>query len=198
MIPSACFATPPAQPCCMPRPKFPDDALPIETPGGFDAPSKTRLKQQSHELQKLGMALAELSDARLARLQLPERLLDAITQYRNTRTHEGRRRQLQYVGKLMREVNDAPLREAVAEAKLGSARETLLLHEAERWRNALLADDEALTRWMHEHAECDAQRLRSLVRAARREAALPPEQRNPRSLRELFQFVRPLLAEVAP
>jgi len=182
----------------MPRPRTPaDDSAPIETPSGFDAPSKTRLKQQSHELQKLGMALAELSDARLARLALPERLLDALTQYRDTRTHEGRRRQLQYVGKLMREVDDAPLREAVAESKLGSARETLLLHETERWRDALLADDEALTRWMQAHADCDAQHLRSLVRAARREAALPPEQRNPRSHRELFQFIRPLLSQAS-
>ena len=169
----------------------------IATPDGDEAPSKTRLKQQSHELQKLGMALAELSDARLQRLALPERLFDALMQYRGTRTHEGRRRQLQYVGKLMREVDDAPLREAVAESKLGSARDTLLLHQAEAWRDALLADDEALTRWMLEHAGCDAQRLRSLVRAARREAALPSEQRNPRSMRELFQFIRPLLAESA-
>jgi ribosome-associated protein len=164
-------------------------------PEGAEAPSKTRLKQQSHDLQKLGMALAELPDARLQQLGLPERLLDALLQYRSTRSHEGRRRQLQYVGKLMRDVDDAPLREAVAESKLGSARDTLLLHEAERWRDALLAEDDALTRWLHEHADCDAQRLRSLVRAARREAALPPEQRNPRSLRELFQFIRPLLAE---
>jgi ribosome-associated protein len=166
-------------------------------PEGEEAPSKTRLKQQSHDLQKLGMALAELPDARLQQLGLPERLFDALLQYRSTRSHEGRRRQLQYVGKLMRDVDDAPLREAVAESKLGSARDTLLLHEAERWRDALLADDEALTRWLHEHADCDAQRLRSLVRAARREAALPPGQRNPRSLRELFQFIRPLLAEAS-
>jgi len=181
----------------MTRQPVPDADLPAETPGGFDAPSKTRLKQQSHALQKLGMALAELSDTRLQRLQLPERLFDALVQYRETRTHEGRRRQLQYVGKLMREVDAMPLHEAVAEARLGSARETLLLHEAERWRDALLADDEALTRWMHAHADCDAQRLRSLVRAARRETALPPEQRNPRSQRELFQLIRPFLAEPA-
>jgi ribosome-associated protein len=167
------------------------------TPDGDDAPSKTRLKQQSHDLQKLGMALADLPDARLQRLDLPERLFDALLQYRNTRTHEGRRRQLQYVGKLMREVDDAPLREAVAESKLGSARDTLLLHQAEAWRDALLADDEALTRWMQAHADCDAQRLRSLVRAARRDAALPAEQRNPRCHRELFQFIRPLLSEAA-
>jgi ribosome-associated protein len=179
----------------MSRPFVPDDAAPAEAPDGFDAPSKTRLKQQSHDLQKLGMALAELSDARLARLDLPERLRDALEQYRNTRTHEGRRRQLQYVGKLMREVDAAPLQQAVAEAKLGSARETLLLHETERWRDALLADDEALTRWLREHADSDTQRLRSLVRAARREAALPPPQRNLRSYRELFQFVRAQLTQ---
>jgi ribosome-associated protein len=179
----------------MPRSRDLPDA--VATPDGDAAPSKTRLKQQSHDLQKLGMALADLPDARLAGLELPERLFDALMQYRNTRTHEGRRRQLQYVGKLMREVDDAPLREAVAESRLGSARDTLLLHEAERWRDALLADDEALTRWLHEHAGCDAQRLRSLVRAARREAALPPERRNPRSMRELFQFIRPMLSGTA-
>jgi ribosome-associated protein len=172
------------------------DAAPPSAAHGIDAPSKTRLKQQSHDLQKLGLALAALSDERLARLHLPERLFDALAQYRQTRTHEGRRRQLQYVGKLMREVDAAPLHEAVAEAKLGSARETLLLHEAERWREALLADDEALTRWLHAHADCDVQRLRSLVRSARREAALPLPQRNLRAYRELFQFIRPHLTEV--
>jgi ribosome-associated protein len=173
----------------MPRPPLTDDAPPPAAHAP-DAPSKTRLKRQSDDLQKLGMALAALSDERLGRLQLPERLFDALTQYRQTRTHEGRRRQLQYVGKLMREVDAAPLQEAVAEAKLGSARETLLLHEAERWREALLTDDEALTRWLQAHADCDAQHLRSLVRSARREAALPPPQRNLRAYRELFQFVR--------
>jgi len=179
----------------MPRATDPDD-----TPPGTDAdarPSKTRLKQQSHDLQKLGLALAALSDERLSGLGLPERLHEALTEYRRTRTHEGRRRQLQYVGKLMREVDAEPLHEAVAQATLGSARDTLLLHEAERWRDALLADDEAMTRWLQAHADCDAQRLRSLVRAARREAALPPEQRNPRSHRELFQFIRPLLTEAS-
>ena len=176
----------------MPRAPDTADAPPVGADGLH--PSKTQLKQQSHDLQKLGQALSELSDERLSRLELPERLRDAITEFRRTRSHEGRRRQLQYVGKLMREVDAEPLREAVAESKLGSARDTLLLHEAERWRDALLADDDALTHWLREHADCDAQRLRSLVRAARREAALPPEQRNPRSQRELFQFIRPLLS----
>ena len=179
----------------MPRAPDTADAPPVGADGLH--PSKTQLKQQSHELQKLGQALSELSDERLSRLELPERLRDAITEFRRTRSHEGRRRQLQYVGKLMRDVDAGPLREAVAEARLGSARDTLLLHEAERWRDALLADDDAMTRWLQAHADCDAQRLRSLVRAARREVALPPEQRNPRSHRELFQFIRPLLSEAS-
>lgn len=179
-------------------PTYPDEieaAAPVSAPAG---PSKTRLKQQSHDLQALGLAVSELSDQRLAKLELPEGLRDAIEQYRRTRSHEGRRRQLQYVGKLMRNVDAEPLREAVAASKLGSARDTLVLHETERWRDALLADDEALTRWLAEHADAqtsaDIQHLRSLVRAARRDAALPVERRNPRSVRELFQTLRPLVA----
>jgi ribosome-associated protein len=161
-------------------------------------PSKTVRKSASHDLQKLGLALAELSDARLAATAMPESLRDAIEQFRRTRTHEGRRRQLQYVGKLMRGVDDAPLREAVAEAQLGSARETLALHEAERWRAELIADDAALQRWITAHPDTDSQHLRSLVRAARRDAAgLPPEARQPRSSRELFQYLKPVLAAAA-
>lgn len=176
-------------------PNEPDIADPGH--GHAEAPSKTKAKQHSHALQKLGLALCELPESRLEALKLPERLHDAIDEYRRTRTHEGRRRQLQYVGKLMRDVDEVPLREAVAEASLGSARDTLLLHRAEAWRDRLIADDDALTQWLDTHADCDAQRLRSLVRAARREAALPPERRNLRSYRELFQFVRPALAEEA-
>lgn len=160
-----------------------------------DRPSKTQLKQQSQALQDLGLAVSELSDERLARVQMPDALREAIQTFRKTRSHEGRRRQLQYVGKLMRSADEAALREAVAEAALGSARETLLLHELEAWRGALLADDEALTRWLQSHPDTDAQQLRSLVRAARRDAAaLSAEQRQPRSFRNLFQFLKPHLS----
>ncbi|MBL8332398.1 MAG: DUF615 domain-containing protein [Rubrivivax sp.] len=160
-----------------------------------ERPSKTQLKAQSHELQKLGEQLAALGTEQRARLELPDGLRDAIEMLVRTRSHEGRRRQLQYVGKLMRGVDPDPLREAVAEATLGSARQTLLLHEAERWRAELIADDEALTRWLAAHPDTDAQRLRSLVRAARRDtAALAAEDRQPRAVRELFQFIKPHLS----
>ncbi len=114
----------------------------------LDRPSKTRLKQQSHELQELGEALAALPEDRLKAIEMPDALREAIHEYRRTRSHEGKRRQRQYLGKLMRSADEAALREAVAAATVGSARDTLALHETERWRAELIADDDALTRWM--------------------------------------------------
>jgi ribosome-associated protein len=163
---------------------------------GGERPSKTQLKQQAHELQTLGLALAALPEDRFAAIAMPERLREAIAEYRRTRSHEGRRRQMQYVGKCMRLADPAPLREAVAAYQLGSARETLALHEVERWRDELIADDGALDRWVQAHPDTDLQRLRSLVRAARRDAQAAPQQRQSRAYRELFQFVKPVLASL--
>ena len=166
-----------------------------DTDAGTEArPSKTLLKQQSHALQTLGLALAELSAERLAATEMPDALRSAIAEFRRTKSHEGRRRQLQYVGKLMRTADEDALREAVAAATVGSAKETLALHEAERWRAELIADDDAMTRWQQAHPDTDTQQLRSLVRAARRDAAaLTPEARQPKSHRELFQFIKPMI-----
>ena len=90
--------------------------------------------------------------------------------------------------------DEEALREAVAAATLGSAKETLALHETERWRAELVADDDALVRWLQAHPDTDTQHMRSLVRAARRDAvALAPEARQPKSHRDLFQFIKPRL-----
>jgi ribosome-associated protein len=157
-------------------------------------PSKTQLKQKSQELQDLGVAVSELSAERLAAIEMPDRLREAIETFRKTRSHEGKRRQMQYVGKLMRSADEEALREAVAAATLGSAKETLMLHETERWRAELMADDDALTRWLQLHPDTDTQQLRSLVRQARRDAAgLAPEARQPKSFRELFLFIKPMM-----
>ena len=153
-------------------------------------PSKTRRKEASHELQALGASLVELGDVGLAGLGLGEPLLDAIQAYRRTRTHEARRRQMQLIGKLMRlsEVDAARL--AINELELGRAQDSLALHQAERWRAELIADDAAATRFANEHPGADTQRLRALVRNARKDAALVPEKRSGRAFRELVQFVR--------
>ena len=160
----------------------------------FDRPSKTRLKKAMHDLQELGEALTALSDDRLNALSLSETLLEAVHAYRRTRSHEGRRRQMQYIGKLMRHADVEPIREAVAASQLGSARDALALHQAERWRDELLAGDEALTRWMQAHPQTDLQQLRSLIRSARKDAAAPAQPgmapRKGRAFRDLFQFVK--------
>jgi len=106
---------------------------------------------------------------------------------------------MQYIGKQMRFADEAPLREAVDAFKLGSAKDTLLLHEIERWRDELVADDGASTRWGQAYPGSDLQQLRSLLRAARKDAAAAPEQRNGRGYRDLFQFIKPWLkAEINP
>jgi len=155
-----------------------------------ERPSKTQLKKASHELQDLGAALVEMPDDRLASLAMDESLREAIRECRRTRSHEGRRRQMQYVGKLMRRADVQPLREAVAALQLGRAKDALALHEAERWRTELVESDEAVTRWSAAHPGSDLQQLRSLVRAARKDAAAAPEQRSGRAYRDLFKFIR--------
>ncbi len=156
----------------------------------YGRPSKTRLKQASHDLQDLGVALVELPESRLDGLKVSEPLLDAVREYKRTRSHEGRRRQMQYIGKLMRRADTEPIRQAVTDMQLGRAKDSLALHQAERWRAELIDSDDALTRWTSEHPHTDVQQLRSLVRSARKDAAQEPERRSGRAYRELFQFVR--------
>lgn len=174
----------------LPAPTDPADEAPDAATSGFDRPSKTRLKQVSHELQALGKAAVTLPADRLAGLAVAETLLDAIHQYRSTRTHEGRRRQMQYIGKLMRIHNVEPIRQVVVDMQLGRAKDSLTLHDSERWRADLLADDDATTRWIAAHPGADVQQLRSLVRAARKDAASAAEKRSGRAYRELFQFIK--------
>src|SRR5689334_16261390 len=112
---------------------------------GAERPSKTQLKKQSHDLQGLGEALSAMPEDRLDALvasgAMAESLRDALREHKRTRSHEGRRRQMQYIGKLMRHADAQPLHEAVAALKVPSARDTLALHQAERWREELAASD---------------------------------------------------------
>ena len=171
-----------------------DDTAPAPKPAPVfsfdDRPSKTRLKQEAHDLQELGEAVVALPDARIDTLAVSETLLDAIRQFKKTKTFEGRRRQMQYIGKLMRIHDVEAIRQAVTDMQLGRAQDSLALHQAERWRAELLADDDAATRWITGHPETDVQQLRSLIRAARKDAAAAPEKRSGHAFRELFQFVK--------
>ena len=164
-------------------------------------PSKTQLKAEADEKQALGEALLTLRADLMARLDLPEKLLDAIAQARKITNFEGKRRQMQFIGKLMRPLDPEPIRAAIDEQKNGSAQLTLALHLAEQWRDKLIASDDALGDWLAEHPDTDSQQLRALVRQARKDAK--PEKpgeapRHGKSYREIFQLVRQTLAPEAP
>src|SRR6476661_3794044 len=114
-------------------------------PSGDDTQllSKTRRKTEMHDLQSLGETLVRLSAARLSELGLPERLLDAIEQARAITKHEARRRQMQYIGRLMRDVDPDPIRSRLAQWGDAPAAEKARLAAVERWRERLLAEPDA-------------------------------------------------------
>jgi ribosome-associated protein len=153
------------------------------------APSRNELKKHMQDLQELGEAVSALPPDRLDKLKIDERLRDAIDELRRTRSFEGKRRQVQYIGKLMKHEDPEPLREAVASYRVGSATDTLALHQAEYWRDQLLATDDALANWVKDYPATDVQQLRSLVRAARKEK-LAPGERHGRAYRDLFRRVK--------
>ena len=158
-----------------------------ETPGAVDdRPSKSHLKREMHARQALGKKLVELNNAQLARMDLSEGLLAAIRETQRISGHEARRRQLQYVGKLMRDV-DFPALQAAYDDLMGATRESVaLMHRCESLRDRLLDDDEALAVFITEHAGIDIQWLRAKVRAARQERAAG---RPPRHVRELYKWL---------
>lgn len=156
----------------------------------YEGPSRSQLKREADALQKLGQELLELPDSRLDAIGMDEALRQALREAKKITAHGGRKRQLQYIGKLMRQVDAEPLAEAVAAFKLGHAHDQLRLHRLEALREELLASDEALQRYISEHPGVDVQQLRSLLRSARKDAAANPEARSGRGFRELFQFLK--------
>jgi ribosome-associated protein len=153
-------------------------------------PSKTQRKKHMLALQDLGAELVALNDEQLESMALPENLHDAVSAAQRITSFEGRRRQLQYIGKLMRTIDADPIRERLDIWKASSREHSARLHRIERWRERLLADESALAEFMENHPRADAQQLRALVRNTRRERA---ENKPPRSYRALFQFLRATL-----
>lgn len=148
-----------------------------------------------HALQALGAELVELPEATLAALGLPEDLASAVRAAKRITSHEARRRQLQYIGRLMRDVDPAPIR-AELEALTGQSAAAAAEHRRlERLREELLADDAALTGYVARHAGADLQQLRTLIRNARREQKAG---RPPRAYRELFRVLKTLETRTAP
>jgi len=169
---------------------------------GTDDQSRTDLKRESTELQKLGTDLLDLRVDLLERLPLTDKLKDAIAEAKRITNFEGKRRQMQFIGKLMRKLETTEVdqvRAALDEQASGSAADNLALHQAEVWRDRLIAQDDAAGQWIALYPTTDTQQLRALVRQARKDAV--PEKpgaavRHGRAYREIFQMVREALMAI--
>ncbi|HSI54240.1 MAG TPA: ribosome biogenesis factor YjgA, partial [Ramlibacter sp.] len=148
-----------------------DLELKAELKGTTEA-SRTDLKRESTELQKLGEALLTLRADLMAGLSLTEKLSDAVAEAKRITNFEGKRRQMQFIGKLMRGLDEETrqsIRDALEEQRRGSAGDALALHQAEKWRDDLVAREDALDQWLREHPQTDTQQLRALIRQARKD-----------------------------
>lgn len=157
--------------------------------------SKTRRKAQMTALQQLGERLVAADPARVAQLDLPEILHTAIEEARRIRTHEARRRQMQYIGRLMRGVDPAPLEARLERWAHGTHAERAVHLSCERWREQLLADPAALDALCAAEKGVDRGRLRTLIARARTEHA---EGGRPHAFRELYRVLRQMLDSPAP
>ena len=162
----------------------------MEEESGFDDSeivSKSQRKREMTALQDMGVELVKLPRARLEKFDLPENLLSALVEAQRLNSHGAIRRQMQYIGKLMRDVEIEPIAEQLAALRGESAAAKAEFHALEHWRTRLIADDQALSAWLSAHPESDAQQVRQLIRNARKEAA---EGKPPKSSRALFRLLR--------
>lgn len=152
-------------------------------------PSKTRRKEEMHELQDLGAALVELSLGQLKRIDLPEDILTAVRDWQRFTKHEAKRRQLQYIGKLMRNTDPEPIQAGLALLRGESAEENAKLHRRERLRTRFLEDEKVISEIADAWPHADLTQLRQLRRNAlkEQEAGKPPK-----SFRQIFQVLKEL------
>ncbi len=162
------------------------DAIDEESESLYDGPSKSQKKRDAEALQALGKELSELSSEQRSQIELPENLSEAIDDLAKMKSFGARRRQLQLIGKLMRAMDAASVREAIDRATSKSKAAVAAQHRAEKARDAMIATDAALTEFVEKHPDVDVQKLRQLVRAARKEASLS---KPPKSARELYRLL---------
>lgn len=176
----------------MPRPRTEIDE------NGYDRPSKSQVKREMHALHDLGKKLIELAPDRLKQLALSDELLAAIKLAQKTTAREGRRRQVHYVGKLMRLLDPEPIIKQLDVWEHGSREQTRGMHRLEALRDLLMRDDAALTQFMDEFPGGDVQQFRSLIRAARKEDQLNQalqagQEPQRKQYRALYQHIKSLV-----
>ena len=156
-----------------------------------DRPSKSQKKRDSTAAQGLGEEVAALPRDKIESLGLPEKLQDALIEAARITAHEGRRRHMQLIGKLMRNIDPEPIRAALEKFSGSSKQEVADMHLAERWRERLLKEPDALALFANEYRDMDLQQLRTMIRNAQKEQA---QNKPPRDFRKIYQFVREAMA----
>ena len=156
--------------------------------------SKTRRKKHMTQLQDVGKELVRLSPEQLARIERPEELREAVLECKRFSKHEAVRRQMQYIGRLMRDIDAGPIVEQLSALHAPSNKQTALFHLAEKWRDALLTEDDAAARFVKDFPEADPHRLRALSEkaSAERRADKPPKH-----YRELFHVLNAIIQDHA-
>ena len=159
----------------------------------YERPSKSQRKREMTALQKTGEQLVNESADRIKRTPMPENLREAILECQRIRNHEGRRRQLQYIGKIMRSLDEeaiATINRTIESWRGLSKADTLLMHALENQREKLLADERALTEFLHKYPQADIQQLRTLIRNAKKETAA---NKPPKAYREIYRLLKQIM-----
>jgi ribosome-associated protein len=152
--------------------------------------SKTRRKREMQALRNLGEELLSFDGKALQKLGLPDKLLEALHTATRIKSHGARRRQLQYIGKLMRQVDTAPIEAAVHARQHQETTHTREFHLLEKLREALITGgDAALVTVLKHFPRADRQRLRKLARQAGKENV---DNQPPKASRALFRYLREL------
>jgi len=150
--------------------------------------SKSQMKRDMLELQALGEKLVALSVEQLAQLDLPEELTNALLQAKHIKKHGAKRRQFQYIGRLMRNVNSDDIQSEYENVTQQSAQAVQQLHKIEKWRERLLEQgDDAIQALVEEFPDLDRSQLRQLIRTARQEQT---QNKPPRAFRKIFQLIK--------
>lgn len=155
--------------------------------------SKSEIKRDAEALKKLGEKLVNLNKAKLDKIPLDEKLLEAIELAQRLQK-EAKRRQLQYIGKLLRNIEAEPIQEALEKLENKHNQQQAMLHKLEMLRDTLIADNEALTQFLAEHPDADRQHLRNLIRSAQKEKE---QNKPPKAYRDIFQYLKTIMLDTS-
>jgi ribosome-associated protein len=152
--------------------------------------SKTKLKAEADAAQSVGKSLVGLPKDKLIKLALPEALFDAVLEAKRLTANGAIRRQMQYLGRLMRDIDSAPIVEQLQAWEGKNTQENARFHSMERWRDRMIENAEAVSEFLVAYPQTDSQQLRTLIRNAQKEAAA---NKPPKSSRELFKLIRAII-----